>query len=68
MFKTPSKNPQNKVMNDTNQQDRNDPHKVMKPVKKEWDQTDTRLAKYDQNSERMSSWFQSDGHCPVGGL
>jgi hypothetical protein len=38
----------------TNQHDRNDPHKVIKSAKKEWDQTNTRLAKYDQNSKRTS--------------
>jgi hypothetical protein len=41
-------------MKNTNQQDKNDPHKVMKLAKEEWDQTDTRLAKYSQNSERTS--------------
>jgi hypothetical protein len=34
------------VIKNTNQQDRNDPHKFMKPVEKEWDQKDTWLAKY----------------------
>jgi hypothetical protein len=38
----------------TNQHDRNDPHKIIKSAKKEWDQTNTRLAKYDQNSKRTS--------------
>jgi hypothetical protein len=48
-------------MKNINQQDRNDPHKVMKPVDEEWDQTNTRLAKYGKNSERMSSWnYQSN--------
>jgi hypothetical protein len=28
----------------------------MKPAKEEWDQTDTRLAKYSQNSQRMLGW------------
>jgi hypothetical protein len=28
----------------------------MKLVEEEWDQTDTRLAKYGQNHERMSYW------------
>jgi hypothetical protein len=41
-------------MKNTNQQDRNDPYKVTKPVEEEWDKTDTRLAKYGQNSERVS--------------
>jgi hypothetical protein len=35
MFKTPSKNPRNKVIKSTNQQDRNDPHKVMKLAEEE---------------------------------
>jgi hypothetical protein len=51
MFKTPSKNSGRNGMNNTDQQDRNDPHKVMKLAEEEWDQTDTRLAKYDQNGE-----------------
>jgi hypothetical protein len=54
LFKTPSKNTWSKVMKNTNQQDRNDPYKVTKPVEEEWDKTDTRLAKYGQNSERVS--------------
>jgi hypothetical protein len=41
-------------MKNTNQQDRNDPYKVTKQAEKEWDETDTRLAKYGQNSERIS--------------
>jgi hypothetical protein len=41
-------------MKNTNQQDRNDPHKATKLSGKEWDQTDTRLAKYGQNSEQTS--------------
>jgi hypothetical protein len=36
----------------TNQQQRNDPLKVMNAVEKECDQLDTRLARYDQNSEQ----------------
>jgi hypothetical protein len=51
MFKTPSKNSGRNEMNNTDQQDRNDPHKVMKLAEEEWDQTDTWLAKYDQNGE-----------------
>jgi hypothetical protein len=38
-------------MKNTNQQDRNDPHKVTKLAKEEWDQTNTQLAKYGQNNE-----------------
>jgi hypothetical protein len=41
-------------MKNTNQQERNDPHKVTKPEEEEWDQTNTQLAKYGQNSERTS--------------
>jgi hypothetical protein len=42
------------VIKNSNQQDINDPHKVTNPVEEEWDQTDTRLAKYSQNSEQTS--------------
>jgi hypothetical protein len=38
-------------MKNTNQNDRNDPHKVMKLAKEELNQMETRLAKYGQNSE-----------------
>jgi hypothetical protein len=41
-------------MKNTDQQDRNDPHKVTKLAEEELDQTDFRLAKYGQNSERTS--------------
>jgi hypothetical protein len=34
-------------MKNTNHQDGNDPHNIMKLAEEEWDQTDTRLAKYD---------------------
>jgi hypothetical protein len=52
------------VIKNTNQQDRNDHHKVMKPAEEEWDQTNTRLAKYGQNSERTSDWnYQLDIIC-----
>jgi hypothetical protein len=48
-------NPRPKIVqyNDehTNQQHRNDPLEDMNAVEKEWDQLDTRLAKYGQNSE-----------------
>jgi hypothetical protein len=48
-------------MKNTNQQYRNDHHKVTKLAKEEWDQTDTRLTKYDKNSERTSCWnYQPD--------
>jgi hypothetical protein len=39
------------VIKNTNQHDRNDPHKIMKLTEEEWDQTDTWLAKYGQNNE-----------------
>jgi hypothetical protein len=52
----PKQKPWNKVIKNTNQQDKNVPHKVMKPAEEGWDQTDTRLAKYGQNSERTSGW------------
>jgi hypothetical protein len=38
-------------MNNTNQKDINDTHKVTKLAKEKWDQTDNRLAKYGQNGE-----------------
>jgi hypothetical protein len=38
-------------MKNTNQQDINDPHKITKLAEEEWDQTDSRLEKYSQNSE-----------------
>jgi hypothetical protein len=68
-------------MKNNNQQDRNDPHKITKLVEEEWDQTNTRLAKYDQNRERTPGWKSeldivwwsyplSDRteHCPTGGF
>jgi hypothetical protein len=54
MFKTQKNNPYKKVMKNTNQHDRKDPHKITKIAKEEWDQTDTWLVKYGQNSKRMS--------------
>jgi hypothetical protein len=38
-----------------NQQRRNDPLEVTNATEKEWDQLDTRLAKYSQNNKRTSS-------------
>jgi hypothetical protein len=38
----------------TNQQDKNIPHKIMKLAEEEYDQTCTQLVKYGQNSERIS--------------
>jgi hypothetical protein len=61
-------------MKNTNQHDRNDPHKVIKLAEEECDQMDTLLAKYSQNSDEcqaetvrwtLSGWI---GHCPIGGL
>jgi hypothetical protein len=43
-------------MKNTNQQDRDDPHKIMKLAEEEWDQTDTQLAKYIQNHEETLDW------------
>jgi hypothetical protein len=54
-------NPWKKVMKSTNQHDINDSHKSTKVAEKEWEQTDTQLAKYDQNSKWTSGWIsQSD--------
>jgi hypothetical protein len=51
----PSLNPKAKTLQEsdkhTNQQYRNDPLKVMNTTEKEWDQLDTRLARYDQNGK-----------------
>jgi hypothetical protein len=52
----PSSNPKAQTLQEgeehTNQQQRNDPLKVMNVAEKEWDSLDTRLARYDQNSEQ----------------
>jgi hypothetical protein len=53
---TQSKNSWKKVMKNTNQWDRNDPHKVTKLVEEEWDEMNTRLTKYDQNSGWTLGW------------
>jgi hypothetical protein len=37
----------------TNQQHRNDPLNVLNIAEKEWDQMETQLTRYDQNSEQM---------------
>jgi hypothetical protein len=54
----PSSNPNAKTMQEadehTNQHRRNDLLEVTNATEKEWDQLDTRLAKYDQNSEQTS--------------
>jgi hypothetical protein len=51
----PSSNPKAKTLQEsdehTNNLHRNDPLEVMNAAEKEWDQLDTRLAKYCQNSE-----------------
>jgi hypothetical protein len=39
----------------TNEQCKNDPLKVTNVAEKEWDQLDTRLARYDRNRERTLS-------------
>jgi hypothetical protein len=46
----------------TNQQHRNDPLKVMNAVEKEWDQLETQLARYEQNSEQTLLLKLPDGH------
>jgi hypothetical protein len=72
----PKFKPQVKNLNEsdekTNQHDRNDSHKIMKLAEEEWDQIDTRLAKYDQtmNERRAEKVSQTlfDGaiYCPIG--
>jgi hypothetical protein len=51
----PSSNPKAKTIQEgdehTNQQHINNPLEVMNVAEKEWDQLDTRLVKYGQNSE-----------------
>jgi hypothetical protein len=46
----------------TDQQYRNDPLKVMNTTEKEWDQLDTQLARYDQNSEQILLLKLLDGY------
>jgi hypothetical protein len=46
----------------TNQQHKNDPLKAMNATEKEWDQLDTRLARYNQNSEQTLLLKLSGGH------
>jgi hypothetical protein len=46
----------------TNQQHRNDPLKDMNATEKEWDQLDTRLVRYDQNSEQTLLLKLPSGH------
>jgi hypothetical protein len=62
----PSSNPKAKTLQEsdehTNQQHKNDPLKVMNAVEKEWDQLDTRLARYDQNSEQTLLLKHPNGH------
>jgi hypothetical protein len=62
----PSLNPKAKTLQEsdehTNQQHRNDPLKIMNAAKKEWDQLDTRLARYDQNSEQTLLLKLPDGY------
>jgi hypothetical protein len=54
----PSSNPKAKILQEgdehTNQQRRNDPLEVTNAAEKQYDQLDTRLAKYGQNRERTS--------------
>jgi hypothetical protein len=62
----PNSNPKAKTLKEsderTNQQHRNDLLKVMNTAEKEWDQLDTRLVRYDQNSEQMLLLKLPDGH------
>jgi hypothetical protein len=62
----PSSNPKAKTQQEsdehTKQWHRNDPLKVINAAEKEWDQLDTRLAKYDQNSEQILLLKLPDGH------
>jgi hypothetical protein len=62
----PSSNPKAKTLKEsdehTNQQHKNDPLKVMNASEKEWDQLDTQLARYDQNSEQTSLLKLPDEH------
>jgi hypothetical protein len=46
----------------TNQKHGNDPLKVMNAMEKEWDQLDTRLARYDQNSKQTLLLKLPSGH------
>jgi hypothetical protein len=61
-----SLNPKAKTLQEsdehTDQQHRNDPLKAMNASEKEWDQLDTRLARYDKNSEQMLLLKLPDGH------
>jgi hypothetical protein len=46
----------------TNQQHRNDPLEITNIVEKEWNQLETRLAKYGQNSHQTLLLKMSSGH------
>jgi hypothetical protein len=62
----PSSNPKAKTLQEsdehTNQKHRNDLLKVINPAEKECDQLDTRLARYDQNSEQTLLLKLLGGH------
>jgi hypothetical protein len=62
----PSSNPKAKTLNEsdehTNQYHRNYPLKVMNAAEKEWDQLDTRLARYEKNSEQTLLLKLPSGH------
>jgi hypothetical protein len=62
----PSSNPKAKILQEsdehTNQHHRNDPLKVMNIAEKEWDQLDTWLARYDQNSKQTLLLKIPGGH------
>jgi hypothetical protein len=46
-IQNPKQKPLKESDEKTNQQDRNDPNKITKLAEEEWDQTNTRLAKYN---------------------
>jgi hypothetical protein len=62
----PSLNPKAKTLQEsdehTNQQHINDPLNVMNALEKEWDQLNTRLARYDKNSEQTLLVKLPGGH------
>jgi hypothetical protein len=59
---TPKPKPYKKVMNTPINSIEMIPPKVMNAVKKEWNQLDTRLARYDQNSEQTLLLKFLSGH------
>jgi hypothetical protein len=59
---TPKPKPYKKVMNTPTNSIEMTPLKVMNAAEKEWDQLDTWLARYDQNSEQILLLKIPDGH------